>query len=142
MNPSTRTILIVAVLFIIGCVTKADYLTEFSVSGTVYDKETNAPINSADIVFVDKGFDYYRSTINYSLKVCNTDELGVFEQDFEYFWGAKKAWFYKKPTKAFEILIKRDGFIDKRSNFLADDLTRKDGRLVVLVGDIFLEKNK
>ncbi len=82
MNLLIRIIISIAVLFFFGCVIKADYLTPFTVTGKVCDKETNVPLKNADIVFVDKGFDYYRSTINYSYKVGKSGKSGVIDKDF------------------------------------------------------------
>lgn len=42
-------------VFLFGCVTKVDCLTEFKVSGSMFNQESSLPLEGAKVYFIDKG---------------------------------------------------------------------------------------
>jgi hypothetical protein len=133
--------LILMLFFIASCITRhTDYLTAFRIGGTVSDKDISIPIKNVIISFVDKDYDYVISKKNHILKIGESDERGIIDHDFEYFWGRNKAWVYSKPSKAFEILLTKEKYKEKRLLFKESDLRYENEHFTVPLGAIFLEK--
>jgi hypothetical protein len=90
--------------------------------------------------FIDKGFDIYRSNIENSMEIGKSDDHGVINTKFEYFWGYDKSWFHKDPSMTFEILVTKQGFKEKRLFFKAADLERSGDFTQIHLGVLQLVK--
>ena len=125
---------------LIGCVQKVDLLSEFTISGRIYEKGPLLPLTGAMVYFVDRGFDSYRSKIENAKEIGWTDSLGTINQKFEYFWGYDRSWFHKEPPMTFEILVIKDGFMETMVFFKVSDLNVSGETALVPLGDIFLKR--
>lgn len=127
-------------MFLIGCVAKVDCLSEFRVSGSIFNQESSTPLKGAKVYFIDKGFDTYRSKGENKEEIGKSDDHGIINTKFEYFWGYDKSWFYKEPPMTFEILFTKQGFKERRLFFKANDLEHSGDHFQVPLGVLKLEK--
>jgi len=126
-------------IYLIGCVTKVDCLSEFKVSGNIISKKTSLPMEGAKVYFIDKGFDNHRSKIENSREIGETDASGTINDNFEYFWGYDSSMFHKEPLMTFEILVLKQGFKEKRFFFKTKELERSGNSILIPLGVIHLE---
>ena len=128
------------VIFLIGCIAKVDCLSEFKVSGNVYNQESSIPLEGAKFYFIDKGFDTYRSKVENRMEIGKANDHGVINTKFEYFWGYDKSWFHKEPLMTFEILVKKQGFKERKLYYKVADLEQSGEYIIIPLGVLQLEK--
>ena len=127
-------------IFLMGCVAKVDCLSEFKLSGNVNKQDSSIPLEGAKVYFIDQGFDTHRSKVENRMEIGKTDDHGVINAKFEYFWGYDKSWFHKEPPMTFEILVTKQGFKERKLFFKAADLKRSEDHIQVPLGVLQLEK--
>ena len=127
--------------FSIGCVAKVDCLSEFKVSGSIFNQESATPLEGAKVYFIDKGFDTYRSKVENSMVIGKSDSHGAINTKFEYFWGYNKSWFHREPSMSFEILVTKQGYKERRLFFKASELERFGDYFQIPLGVLQFERN-
>ena len=125
---------------LIGCVAKVDCLSVFKVNGSIFSPDSSIPLEGAKVIFIDKGFDTYRSKVENSMEIGEANNRGVINTKFEYFWGYDKSWFHKEPPMIFEILVIKKGFKERKLFFKAADLEQSDDYMQISLGVLQLEK--
>lgn len=112
-----------------------DLVTPFLIKGKVLDKISRQLLSDVHIIFLDTGLDYKRSKQSESFKkiIGKSNEDGMIEIKFDYFWGYIKSIFNKEPKGDFIIRLSKNQYVEKDLLFNLHSL-KKDGnyRLVNL----------
>ncbi len=137
-------ILILPILIFCGCsyygTYHADYLTCFSVRGTVSDKLTGEPLEKVSLYFIDTGYDSYLSENPYPIKIGESESFGRINLKFCYRWGYEGGIFCKKdPDMSFDIMLSVRFYKDRYFHFKETDLDLTDETVQVVLNHIYLE---
>ena len=89
---------------------------------------------------MDRGYDYVRSKEQHSLSIGISESNGNIDNSLEYWWGWNECWLCPSPSETFEILLNKQGYKERRVYFKASDLEIYDGKIIVPLGSVYLEK--
>ncbi len=140
MRKYAYIMVILCSLIFIGCISKhADFVTPFKIEGQVFNKSDNSPIENVNVIFIDYGFDdkRYKDTGTIIGKSNNKGQIII---EFDFWWGRTIGFLSSKPKKYFAIHLSKDKYLTKIIRFEFDELTEKEGRYQVPLGNLLLEK--
>jgi hypothetical protein len=151
-------LIIVAIVFVmmlifpIGIGMHIDSTTTFHVHGTILNSNSNA-ISGVEVFFVDRGFDYVRSknTAAGTTKLGVSGNNGMLDFTYPYFWGRNEPfllYFFdyhlnlspRKPCKTFDLIFKKDGYIEKTMRYDAKTLTERNNVVEVDIGQVKMDR--
>ena len=124
-----------------GCTTHLDQITNFHIEGRVVDRESDAALQEAKVLFIDTGFDYVRSSNFAAEEVGQSSQGGVLNISFDYFWGWEKSFFWADPKKTFTLKIDHQGYEPLGLDLRAGDFQSVGNEVRVNVGVVTLRKN-
>ncbi len=129
-----------AFVVIIGCAYRhVDKITQFVVKGAIHDSKTGSPISQIDVNFIDTGFDDVLCNHHLVKKIGESDNGGVVNIEFDFFWGETKGLLKRESKKSFMIELTGEKYQKKRFYFKADELAIKSGKIIVPLGEILLK---
>jgi hypothetical protein len=130
---------------LVGCVKHVDKLVPFHFTGAVVNEVSKTPIEDADVIFIDRGFNNYLPADERekaTFIIGKTDANGYFDIKFNFWWGLKEAFYISKPEEIFDLLFIKPEYKDKVISYDLENLPRENNVIQVNVGKITLTPMK
>ena len=138
------TLTILAVLALLyGCSAHYDKYATYHITGDVFDKSTNAPLDKVQVVFTDIDMNYSWSGKHNSTVIGESYKSAKIDLIFGYGWGITKN-ILNHPKETFEIELNRDGYEHMHFLFKAPELPydAKANKTEVNLNKVYLDPKR
>ena len=127
LHPTAHLVLVLFVLLSSCSRNILDANLAIAFDGKITDTESGAPVEQAELLFVDLGLDQWRASPKTELFVSRSDSQGVIRDNFIYSYGYQEG-IPRERSGKFALRVRKSGCLMAEETYRVTDLKRFNGR--------------
>lgn len=136
-----NTIIYISLLIVcVGCVKHLDYIESINIRGQVLDRGSSNPIEAVNVILVARSLNNENKPEEL---ITKSDNHGKIFYNFDFFWGENTTILNCNDNeRTFKIILLKDLYIPVQLQYNIRGLAEKDGKKIIDINKIYLDKIK